>query len=259
MIFHGCFELQARAKRQAEHFGYGGFVRWLRAERVGECYWSGEWDEALEVADEFIAEAEQGHRHFMESYCRDMRARIRLARGHLDGALEDAGTALAFAREARDLQVLYPALAFRARALVAAGRLGEAGRVATELLELWRSKHDVFLVASWVADLAYALLPLGSSSELERCASLTSTRTRWLDAATAFVAQDFTGAADAYAAIGSRPDEAFARLRAAHSLSAAGRESAAGDELELALSFFRQVKASALLEEGRVLADSPSL
>jgi class 3 adenylate cyclase/tetratricopeptide (TPR) repeat protein len=253
---HRCFELQAKAKRQAEHFGYGGFVRWLSAERVGECYWRGRWDEAFEDADRFIAEAEQGHRHFLESYCRDMRARMRLARGELEGALEDSGTALAFAHEAKDLQVLYPALAFHARALVAAGRPDEAGRVALELLELWRSKRDVFLVSSWVADLAYAALPLGIASELERCSSLTRTRTSWLEAATAFVEEDFARAASTYRAIGSRPDEAFARLQAARGLIAAGRESAAGNELGRALRFFRRVGASALLEESEVLLAS---
>jgi class 3 adenylate cyclase/tetratricopeptide (TPR) repeat protein len=247
------FDLQAKARRQAERFGYAGFVRWLSAERVGECYWTGRWDEALEGANAFIAEAESGRRHFMESLCRDMRARIRLARGDFEGALSDAETALAFAREARDLQVLYPALSVGARALVAVGQLEEASGVAGDLLDLWRSKHDVFLVSSWVADLAYTLHLLGNSAELERCASLTRTRTRWLAAAAAFAAQDYTRAADEFAAIGSLPDEAISRLRAADSLVAAGRELAAGQQLERALSFFRNVKALALVQEGEAL------
>ena len=45
-----CFALQARARDHAERFGHAPFVRWLAAERVGEGYWTGDWDEALDAA-----------------------------------------------------------------------------------------------------------------------------------------------------------------------------------------------------------------
>ena len=55
-----AFALQARARMHAERFGHIGFVRWLAAERVGEGYWTGDWDDALALADSFIAESETG-------------------------------------------------------------------------------------------------------------------------------------------------------------------------------------------------------
>ena len=72
--------------------------------------------------------------HFMESYCRHMRGRIRLGRGDLDGAIEDSVIGLRQARASNEPQMLFPALAFCAHALAAAGDHDEASRLADELL-----------------------------------------------------------------------------------------------------------------------------
>jgi thioredoxin-like negative regulator of GroEL len=72
---------------------------------------------------------------------------------------------------------------------------------------------------------------------------------RWLEAAQAYVAGKSGKAADLYTAIGSRPDEAYARLEAARHLILANQVVAATTELALALAFYRGVRASALLEE----------
>ena len=122
-----AFELQREARQHAERFGHAGFVRWLAAERVGEDYWTGRWVEAVSAADSVIAEAEAGVPNFMEGYCRAMRGRIRLARSDVAGALADADRSLEFARLAEDLQMLYPALAFSARAEIAVGSLERGG------------------------------------------------------------------------------------------------------------------------------------
>jgi hypothetical protein len=60
----------------------------------------------------------------------------------------------------------------------------------------------------------------------------------------------FAEAADGYAEIGSRPDEAFARLRAGERLLAAGRRSEADRQLEQALAFYREVGAAGYLRGG---------
>jgi MFS family permease len=64
---------------------------------------------------------------------------------------------------------------------------------------------------------------LGRGVELRRLAAATRSAGRWLPAAAAVAGGDFQAAADRYAEIGSLPDEAFARLRAAEQLQAAGR------------------------------------
>src|SRR3954467_9450862 len=88
------------------------------------------------VLDDFIGASAQGSPHYMESPAREVRGRIRLARGDLLGGLADAERALELARDSGDPQNLYPGLAFRARALRPAGGGEEASATADELLAL---------------------------------------------------------------------------------------------------------------------------
>jgi tetratricopeptide (TPR) repeat protein len=248
-----CFELQARARRHAERFGHAGHIQWLRAERVAECYWTGRWDEALTLAGEFVGETEAGFGHFMEGYCRDMRGRIRLARGDVTGALDDADIALRQARDANELQMLYPALGLRARALAASDSFDEAGQVVDELLTVWRSKLNEYPASSWVVDLVSALETLDRGDDLLDASDGVTNTSLWLEAAVAFARGEFGVAADILVRIGSRPDEALARLREAQSLVQAGSDTQASIELERALSFYRDVGAGAYIRQAEAL------
>ncbi len=58
-----------------------------------------------------------------------IRARIRLARGDLDGAVDDASAIVELADGIKDPQVLYPARAGAARVFQAAGRSGDGDRL----------------------------------------------------------------------------------------------------------------------------------
>jgi hypothetical protein len=249
-----AFALQERGRRHAEAFGHAGYVRWLAGECVGEHYWRGDWDEALRGADSLIAEVEAGVPNFMEAYCRAMRARIRLARGDRGRALDDAARAVEFAQDAQDAQVLYPALAFRARAEVVAGSLDLGAILSDELLARWRAKPDAFPASSWAVDLGCALDGLDRGAELVAMTDRIGTKTRWFHAVVAFLAGDHRAAAEQFAEIGSRPDEAFARLRAAGALLRAQREDEAGRELRLAIAFYRATSATAYLEQATSLA-----
>ena len=249
-----CFELQARARAHAERFGHAGFVRWLAAERVGEGYWTGAWDDAVRRADGFVAEVEAGTPNFMDGYCRTMRGRIRLARGDAGGALADAARAVAFGRDAEDLQMLYPALAFAADAEVTAGSAAAGAALADELLALWRSKADAYPASSWAVDLACALHALGRDAELAATAASVPLRSRWLEATVALVRGDRVAAAEGFDRIGSRPDAALARLREGEALLAAGRRRDGLAELRRAHAFYASVGASAHLREIAILA-----
>jgi len=59
------------------------------------------------------------------------------------------------------------------------------------------------------------------------------------------------------AGIGSRPDEAYARLRAAEALLAEGRHAEADEQLAHALEFFRSVRATRYLAHGERLLAFP--
>jgi len=163
-------------------------VRWLAAERVGEGYWRGGWDEAVRRADAVIAEVEAGTPNFMEGYCRAMRGRMRLARADVPGALDDAARALAFARAAEDPQMLYPALAFAAHAEVAVGARERGAAHTAELLAHWTARPDAHPASAWLVDLAHALDGLGRTADLLAAAAAAQTRTRWLEAVVASAA-----------------------------------------------------------------------
>jgi class 3 adenylate cyclase len=77
--------------------------------------------------------------------------------------------------------------------------------------------------------------------------------TRWFQAAAAMAAGRFAEAADRFAEIGSLPDEAFARLRAAERLLAVGARTEGGAQLQRALAFFRQVGAGGYLSRAEAL------
>ena len=81
----------------------------------------------------------------------------------------------------------------------------------------------------------------------------SSVNTRWLEAALALAEGDPREGARIFAQIGSLPDEAHARLRAAEALAAAGRRQEADEELSLALDFYRAVGATRYVREGEVL------
>ena len=76
---------------------------------------------------------------------------------------------------------------------------------------------------------------------------------RWIDAGRAFASGDYTEAAARFAAIGSKPEEAFAHLRAAESLLERGERTAANAALGRALAFYRAVGATRFVRRGEAL------
>jgi tetratricopeptide (TPR) repeat protein len=240
-----CFAARRAAWEAAERFGSAVRLRWLELERASEHYWSGRWDQAVRVADSVAPDGEDGAQHYMESECRLWRGRIRLARGQLVQALDDAGRAVALARATGDRLNIDPALAFGARVLLAAGREAEAGKLLDELLATLGGR---LLKPELGVDLAIGMVELGRPVE----ALDDVLPSRWLDAARAFAGGDPARAARIYTEIGSRPDEAVARLAAAHRLLPT-RPAKGRVELERAMTFFREAGATASLEQAKEL------
>jgi tetratricopeptide (TPR) repeat protein len=234
-----CFEALAAGALRAERFGSLRWRRTIELQRVAERYWTGRWEEAVAAVDRLLAGAEG---HYLEWECRLWRGRIRLARGRLDDAGQDAEVALGLATEAGDQQALDPTRAFHARVLLAAGRRAAAGAAAGELLAGLGGR---VLAPEVGVDLGLVLAELGEPAA--RLDALPPSP--WLAAARAIVAGDPRRAAGVYARIGSRPDEAAARLAAARSLAVAGRAGEALAELAGARAFFASVGAAGLLAE----------
>jgi class 3 adenylate cyclase/tetratricopeptide (TPR) repeat protein len=244
-------QLHEQARRLANRSGLAGYIRWQQAEHGFHCYWEGRWAEALATVDEFIEEVEAGSGHYMEAACRRVRGAIRLARGDIDGALDDARRGTEAARLTIDPQSLNPTLAFEARARLAAGDRDGTNERADELAESWRllgvrQPHEV-------ADSAWVFRELSRGGELNEVLRAMRLRTSWHEAARHVVSGDLVAAAETYERIGSVPDEAYARLRAAEELLRSGKRAEADPQLRLALPVFSQLGAAAWAAEGESL------
>ena len=235
-----AFRVQAEGRRAAERFGDRAGIQWFASERLWELYWRGEWDEAVELAATLLRDIEAGAPRMNLEHARLIRAWVEFARDQVDAALDDLTRLYTFVREADFLQVTLPTLALRARVLAAGGRDDEARRDVEELLRLW--SEGAAGAEYWAADLAFAAVALGCAAEVET-ALADAGETRWVEAARAVLRGDFETAAELFARIGSRPDEAVSRLAAARARGNGGAR------LEQAREFFREVRARRYLHE----------
>jgi tetratricopeptide (TPR) repeat protein len=244
-------------RRSAERCGEVETRRWVRTLDAGGLLETGQWDAALMILDEEIAQAERGAPYYLEPAWRTLRAWIRLAREDLAGASEDSARAVELARQTKDPQVLAPALAMRARIFLAEGKRGDAASLVSELLALGGRKLASGLVGEVFAGealttLAWASCDLGLSDDLAAVVE-TAPHTPWVDAAIAITRREAIRAADILALVSCRTAEAYTRLRAAEALTRQGRKDEAEVELAKALAFYRQAGATNYVREAETL------
>jgi tetratricopeptide (TPR) repeat protein len=244
-----AIEASREAARAGRRFGGGPWVQWERYDQVDTDFLLGDWDAALRRANALIAEAEAGTEHYLVTVPLHVRSRIRIARGDLAGALEDAEAQLSRARAIGDAQSLVPALATSVATFAEAGKLTRAHELATELESIQRAGNLVFRAPSYV---------LGAMDSLGRLDEVLARfhggrRTAWLHAAERVAAGDWPGAVEVYERIESPTDIAFARLRAAGQLVRQGRRSEADAHLAGALEFFNSVRAARYVAQAEAL------
>jgi class 3 adenylate cyclase/tetratricopeptide (TPR) repeat protein len=246
-----AYDLYAEALAAAERVGWSAALLWVEAEQTDAYYLRGQWDEAAAAANGILADSDSGLPHVREVDARVIRALVRLARGDEAGANEDSAAGLDLAHGSPDPQILFPALACRARVLTETGSTTVADPLVADLLDRWRANPLTF-ASPWLAYAAPSIVALGRAEQLADVARHAPVQTRWLEAALALV-DDPVEAARIYAQIGSLPDEAHARLRAAEALAAAGRRAEADEEAGRALNFYRAVGATRYVREGEAL------
>jgi hypothetical protein len=216
---------------------------------VTDLYLAGEWEEALREAHGYVAGVEVTP-HYMDGPCFGTRARIRFARDEVELARADLDRSFSIARRHKVGQLLFPALALRALHL-AEPDPADAAAHAEEVLGGIAGRRWIWAPA-FLVELAHALYRLGRSEDFLR-ATAAAYATPWLESARAISGGDFVLAAEVLAGIGSRPDEAYARLRAAEALLAKGRRPEADEQLVQALEFFRSVRATRYVAHGERL------
>jgi class 3 adenylate cyclase/tetratricopeptide (TPR) repeat protein len=230
-------------------------LRWLQGNLAETSYHLGHWDEALELAEQDLANPEP---HYMQQLCRMVRAWIRLARDDDAGALEDIELALREAHQIRDPQVLVPGLTAHA---FWASIIGERAVAEASLDELEAVLAQIGSMASgvaggWVVQLAFTLLELGREQEIVDLD--LGAATAWSDVAHAIASDELVAAADLLAVTGSVAWAADARLWAARRLSGRGLHAEAQAQLASALAFHRLVGASRAVREGEALLAAAS-
>ena len=245
-------ELNLEALRTAERMGDRESIRFARANLLYSSTFRGRWDETVENADRFIAECETSP-HNMEQSAREMRAAIRLARGDVEGALDDWDRALALARELKDPTRVLPGLLGHARGLVWVGRMDEARVLVSEALDIARDRPTIAHLLGIIAGEARML---GVAAEVVEVLSMAPGGP-WKDAALAEAGGEPARAADLYHRMGAPAIEADARFGAAQALLEDGRREEGLAELDKALAFYRFVNATFFVQRGeRLLAEA---
>jgi tetratricopeptide (TPR) repeat protein len=239
-----------QAVELAERYGLNSYLRSARQELAAWAYVDGRWDEALAAADELIAAADAGDPDYSDAILLAMRGWMRLARGDPAGAARDTERAVELAR-ASDLQAQAAAYCMRAAVALALGRREEADDLASALVTIGPP-----IVASLcspfptLAEVAWVFHDLGRASEL-RVTVLESDpiKSPWNDAARAIVDGDLVRASGLMYSIGHTASAAYAHLRAADALAAAGQDSESEQHHARAESFYRKVGATGLLRD----------
>jgi class 3 adenylate cyclase len=246
------YEARREGGRLAEQIGSANLVRWFDGVLIDHHYRRGDWDEAKRMADEFLAEVEAGSPHYNAWQDWVVRALIRLARGDTAGAVRDAESALELGRAVADPQAVYFVLPACAYVFARAGERERAIPPARELVDaVKRGVHVQFAVINFPIFAAVAR-DLGLLEEVVD--ALTGyLETPWTDVVRSYGAGNFVAAAEILRRIGTRPDEAEARLRAAEQLAAEGRRAEADEQLQQALAFYRSVGARRYIGECEAL------
>jgi DNA-binding SARP family transcriptional activator len=233
-------ELLLASQHVAERLGERHSVRRTRANIIGYAtYGRGDWDEALRLANEFIAECETSP-HVSEHQVRTVRAAIWLGRGEADAAIAEDERALELARAAGTQSTRWQ-LAANAFVYAEVNQLERARVYAEEVLSLGHGERafwagQVFMLGT-VAD------RLGIDDRMR--ALIGPPESDWFEERTlrAVLAGDYEHAATMMGAFGRRTVEALLRLRAGQSLLARNNHADATAQLEAAMSFYRSVAA----------------
>ncbi len=228
--------------------GSATYARFARGGLIPRLVDLGRWDDAMTAADRFIAESEI-EPHYQEVTARVARSSVLLARGDLVGADADTMAAMAMARRAKDPQALVPAIVSRVvveTILESRGHGGPAaGRGQVDLGDVRRTRSH-YVGAWWMAHAA------GLSTEY--LDQLERNTTPFGLAASALEEGDLDRAADLFETMGARSNEAYVRLLAAERDFAAGDRPAGERQLERALAFYREVRATRFIERAESLS-----
>ena len=238
-------ELEQRGAEVARRFGIDFQVVWFETELGILACMNGDWDavdEAFARLDRWVAQVGP---HYMESAADTTRARIAAARGE-GNAQAYSAQALDFCRRSGEPQVLLPTLADAALITATSGDRDARRRVADLCDELADAGPDKVLWSSWSTVFALAL---ALTDQPERLAVHDGKGpSRWATVTQLIIEGRYADAGDELGEIGSKPEQALARLLAARALIRHGNRAAGEVELQRAVEFWVGVRATRYLD-----------
>ena len=241
----------AEAARVGERYGAFQIALASRSVLCGVLYPTGEWDEALTLADDLIAGLALGGATYFEYHPRTSRARIALARGDGATALQDVTRALEVGRGAGDRQALVPALSQLAFVACELGLPDEAKAAGDELATLVADDLAPVNIHRTI-EIAWMAARLDCVEPLRELATRAPDDYVWRQAVLAVLDEDYESAASILRRVG-HVDEGYARLRQGERLLAQGRPAEADVRLREAIAFFRPLEATGFVRRAEEL------
>jgi len=242
--------------------GVAGFVTWSRGETLWMLFDLGRWDEVLERSERLI---EEGGRTQMGIMASSFRAFVLVRRGQASDAAELLDAFLPLAREARDPQVLSPALLIASEIRLKGGNREGAAELLSELDN--RTRAQPFWTLLYLADIARAAVTAGDPGPAMRLMSAASggpaRHSHGLLAARATLSEAegdleeaarlYAEAAAAWESYGGAVEQAMANLGAGRALAGLGRVAEADGPLRAAAKTFSTIGAIPALAEAQAL------
>ena len=216
-------EIFDETMRLSEHFGFHGFGRFVKGgAAVANAYMMGDWDDALERTEAFLADLEPGSPHY-------------------------------HARPIRDGQIVQTTFAKAAFVLLSVGRNARVNDILSECFEGLKRLERLGFAAVEMHHVAWAARALGREAAVLEILEREGFRSPWVLTARAVSVGDLLQAAELLQEMSCITDESFYRMHAAAQLIGEGRRAEADEQLRRALGFFRSVGATWYLGEGEAL------
>jgi class 3 adenylate cyclase len=249
------YELRLEGARVAERIGAAPEKQWFLGVLTEFPYRFGDWDESLRMIAEFLAPVDAGEPHYVSWQVLARRADILMARGDVAASLADADRALELVAATPDPQARYFVNALCAHVFAGVSLDDRAAELIRAIRDDLLRDVGLSFAAIALPGLASAALRLGLLPEL--ASSLEQhVSNPWIEVVRLYAAGDFVAGADLLGEIGSKPEEAEARLHAAEQLAAAGRAGEANAQRAQATAFFRSVGATRYLESAEAVQES---
>jgi tetratricopeptide (TPR) repeat protein len=251
--FRKSAEYIGKAKELLNRLGDRAMAQVSEAIWISALYGRGQWDEALRLANAYLADVEAGGPQYGEDTVREMRALIEHARGDDAGAARDIERSLEFARSTETPQAWIPIVLHAGEISLELGERVKAEQYLDEVLADARRA----VVSLNVVGLAALASEFGRGEEVRDF--LRTLRQTPVDAAAhATLDGDDVRAAELLQEIGFDSEAARARLRAARAFAVDGRYSDADAQLRAALPFYRSVGAVRYVREAEALLPAAS-